>query len=495
MTRPSTVIDIGLDLGTTASKAVALDGAGCVVGSASLPTQWRAPHPEWAEREADAVDTLVGRLLGEVLVAAERSVAVTAVRSIGVTGMAESGTVLDRDGVARAPMIAWYDPRGRDEITSLPDDFGALFPGRTGLPMTPLATLFKLRWLQQHGLDLAGLQWLSLPEYVCHRLGGRRAAERSMLGRTGLLDIHTGELLPEALHVLRADPALVPSQVPAGTSVGTLGTGAFGLDDRYAGAVLTVAGHDHLVAAAAADAAHAGTVFDSMGTAEAFVCATPTLPSPESVAALVALGVGTYSHVVSNTTALIAGMRTGLVLKRVLAIAGLDNDEGRRSVDTVRLVGREAVGPEGIGPEGASPEGASPAAGIRVHGYEMAGAPVSIVIDDDEVTPQDLWAAALHSVTTGARGLVDGIRSQGVEITDLVVAGGWTRMASVLATRGALAATVRQAHDPQPGLIGAALMGRWASGVDSAAGIPPHDSPPANWFAQWSPDPHQQEKP
>ena len=212
MTRPSTVIDIGLDLGTTASKAVALDGAGCVVGSASLPTQWRAPHPEWAEREADAVDTLVGRLLGEVLVAAERSVAVTAVRSIGVTGMAESGTVLDRDGVARAPMIAWYDPRGRDEITSLPDDFGALFPGRTGLPMTPLATLFKLRWLQQHGLDLAGLQWLSLPEYVCHRLGGRRAAERSMLGRTGLLDmanrLYGGGVLrqAEALTALRGAP-------------------------------------------------------------------------------------------------------------------------------------------------------------------------------------------------------------------------------------------------------------------------------------------------
>lgn len=480
MTHASTVLDIGVDLGTTTSKAVALDESGTAVGTASLPTHWRSPQPEWAEREADSVEALVTRLLREVVAAAEGVVAVTAVRSIGFTGMAESGALVDGDGVVKSPMIAWYDPRGRDEIDSLPADFVAKFPGRTGLPVTPLATLFKLRWMRESGLDLTGLQWLSLPEYVCHRLGARRAAECSMLGRTGLLDIHTGELLPEALDLLGVDDTFVPPRSPAGTSLGTVRSGALGLDQRYAGAVLTVAGHDHLVAAAAADAAHAGTVFDSMGTAEAFVCATPVVPDPESVAALVALGVGTYSHVVRNTTALIAGMRTGLVLKRVLAIAGLYNDEGRRSVDHVRF-DRESSAPT-LG------------AGIRVHGYEMAGSPVSIVIDDDDVTPQDLWAAALQSVTHGARDLVNGIRSQGIEISDLVVAGGWTRMESVLATRHALAGTVRQARDTQPGLMGASLMARWASGADSAHGIPPIDSPPAKWFAQWSPGPDLQEK-
>ena len=475
MTAPSPRIDVGIDLGTTTSKAVALDERGFVVGTASLATQWRAPKAEWAERDAASVDELVAKLLREVLAAADASAVVGSVRSIGFTGMAESGTLLDRDGVSRAPMIAWYDPRGRDEITSLPDEFVARFPGRTGLPVTPLATVFKLRWMQHHGLDLAGLQWLSLPEYACYRLGARRAAERSMLGRTGLLDIHTGELLPDALGLLGVDEDFVPATTAAGTSLGTVRAGALGLDDRYTGAVLTVAGHDHLVAAAAADAAHAGTVFDSMGTAEAFVCATPRLPDPESVAALVALGVGTYSHVVSNTTALIAGMRTGLVLKRVLAITGLDNSEGRRSVDDVRL-DRDEAAPHAHGR-------------IRVHGYEMAGSPVSIVIDDDDVSPRELWAAALQSVTTGACGLVDGIRSHGIDITELVVAGGWTRMESVIATRHTLAGTVRRARDTQPGLIGAALMARWASGGDSAPGIPPLDSPPADWFAQWSPDP------
>ena len=469
--RPSaktTVIDVGGDLGTTTSNAVALDEQGVAVGEASLPTQWQVPRTEWAQRDTETVDALVAALLTAVLDAAGQAVNVSAVRSIGFTGMAESGTLLDASGQARSPMIAWYDPRGRDELDSLPSDFVARFPGRTGLPVTPLASVFKLLWLRGQGVTLGNLQWLSLPEYVCHRLGGRRAAERSMIGRTGLWDIHTGQLLPQALDLLSADAGLVPEVAPAAATLGRVAAGNWGLDPRYAGAVLTVAGHDHLAAAAASDAAHAGTVFDSMGTAEAFVCASPTLPDPTAVATLVALGVGTYSHVVSDTTALIAGMRTGLVLKRVLALTGLDDEPGRRSLDQVRLAPAGGAG-----------------YGVRVQGYEMAGAPVSIVIDDDEVTPVDVWRAALDSVTAGALALVDGIRSQGVDIADVVVAGGWTRMPSVLATRTALAESVRLAPDTQPGLRGAALMGRWASGAETH-GIPPTDSPPAAWFAQWS---------
>ena len=66
-----------------------------------------------------------------------------------------------------------------------------MLPSRTGLAVSSVATVFKLLWWRDEaGLDLRGLQWLCLPELVCHGLGAGLFAERSMLGRTALWDIH-----------------------------------------------------------------------------------------------------------------------------------------------------------------------------------------------------------------------------------------------------------------------------------------------------------------
>ena len=64
----STTVDVGVDLGTTVTKAVALDGARRVVARASLPTPWERPRAEWCERDpGDAVALLAVDLAATVV--------------------------------------------------------------------------------------------------------------------------------------------------------------------------------------------------------------------------------------------------------------------------------------------------------------------------------------------------------------------------------------------------------------------------------------------
>ena len=104
----SQLVDVGVDLGTTVTKAVALGLGGEVRARATIATQWDAPRPNWAQRDAGTVHDVVDQLLRDVVDRAGDVV----VRSVGFASIAETGALVDRDGRAVSPLIAWHDPRG-----------------------------------------------------------------------------------------------------------------------------------------------------------------------------------------------------------------------------------------------------------------------------------------------------------------------------------------------------------------------------------------------
>jgi sugar (pentulose or hexulose) kinase len=458
-------LDIGIDLGTTMTKAGAFDSAGTLLAQAATPTTWRSPRPGWTERAAadlfEAVDELLAALAAQA--------AGATFRSVGFTGMAETGSVV-RDGRTLTPLIAWYDPRGGAELDRTPASFRSAFPARSGLPVTSLASIAKILWLREQGTELEGAQWLSVPELVCLHLGADPVAELSMIGRTGLLDVHASAVSAQALSVIGAGADFVPPLRPAGAFLGRVRS-----DHPVAalrGAALTVAGHDHLVAAAAAGAAAPGTVFDSFGTAEAFVAATSSVPSPDQVAHLVSLGMNVYPHVVSGTTCVLAGAKSGIVLSRVLRLLGITTPEARRELD-------EAASATAVLGAPIRTDGVGEADGIQVCGAHMDDHEVTITIEGDDCSPQTLWAAALGCGTSTAAGTLAGMRHGGLDVDELVLAGGWSRMSSVVRARQSLGVPLRLAEMSQPGLVGAARMGAWAAAHETEHPT----SPPAGWFA------------
>jgi sugar (pentulose or hexulose) kinase len=91
--------------------------------------------------------------------------------------------------------------------------------------------------------------------------------------------------------------------------------------------VLTVAGHDHLVAAVGAGAAADGDLLDSCGTAEALVRTVPAPVAADAVRRLAAAGVTVGHHVLPGRLALLGDTRGGLLLQNVQRLLEFDSSE------------------------------------------------------------------------------------------------------------------------------------------------------------------------
>ncbi len=447
---------LGVDVGTTETKAVAtsLDGRLLAIGSG--PTPWDAHGSGGADIApqalldgvlaacSDAVENALGHLPDE-----------PSVHGVGVTGMAEAGVLLDRHGRwAAVPIIAWFDPRGGEEFTALDPSFLETFPARAGLPVSPVATFAKLLWMRRElGFDLTGHRWLNVPEFVIHALGGEPVAEPSLASRTGLFD--QAELTPfgDALAVLDATEDLLPQIVPAGTDLGT----ASGSIPRWLqGATLTVAGHDHPVASLAAGATGPDDLFDSCGTAEALLRATTRRITPEERTELSRHNVCQGAHVLPGRRMLLGGTRGGLLLRRILAMLGATEPAARAALDEACPTGDVSLP-------------------VHIDGGRLDEQAVWLRIDSDEASPPLVWRAALDVVAEQARAMVDLFEGVAGPAERMVAAGGWTRASSYRAIKERTFPGIQFADIDQAGGLGAAALASFAvSGSGTIDDLPAH---------------------
>jgi sugar (pentulose or hexulose) kinase len=204
------------------------------------------------------------------------------------------------------------------------------FSRRTGLAATSVVTIAKHASLRPP----RGVRWLNVAEWVVRRLGGDEVAELSLASRTGYLDLEDRDWWPLAAEWAEAPSGFLPQAVIAGTPAGRCGDG---LHSRATGAVLTVAGHDHLCAVVGAGAVRPGDLLDSCGTAEALVRAVEP-PLPEGVVeAAVGAGVTVGWHVLWHRYALVGGMLLGKLLE------GVDLEAAQGAAEVRRLAEQAAT--------------------------------------------------------------------------------------------------------------------------------------------------------
>jgi len=455
----TTDMTVGLDLGTTSSKAMARDLSGRQVALVEGKTPWTTVSGG-TQTPAESLLALAIGLLADVVHRAEERIGPVHVLGVGVAGLAESGVLLDAASEPGAPVIAWFDTRGERELevaarrsSFLPEHFSR----RTGLPWDCQASFAKLLWLQGSGITLTPAhRWLSVPEWVVHRLGGRLVREPSLASRTGLVDQATGAPWVEGLDAAGIPMSLLPPPALAGTAVGALLARdvAPSLPSSLHGAVLTVAGHDHPVAAVGVGAVGADELFNSAGTADVIARSLPGVLPDDDRQLLVRAGLSAGAHVLPGTTLLLGGVRGGLLLRRTLAALGATASPERERLDRVAL----DVGdlPPGLTVSGAGPTGDDVVLGLR-----------------DDVTPAHVWAAATRYTAAETGALVATIESIVGPHRRAVASGGWTRMESVRAAKRAVIQHLEFSDLREPGVVGAALLAAKAAGV---GGPDPRDS-------------------
>lgn len=253
---------VGVDIGTTFIKAVVYDDALSAVGEHKVRTPWRQTH-SGGDVDPDAVVAAVVQALEGAL---SRAGAVR-VDALGVTGMGETGVLVDGHGRPVAPAIAWHDRRGVAQAHALGREV-ADFAQSAGRTPSPLSSIVKWRVLSDGGLDLTSVRrWYNMAEWVVSRLGGRPQTEGSLASRTGAMDVRSGELNVDALGWAGGRVDWFGDIVPAGTPAGPATVGPAAIR----GAVTTVAGLDGYASARGVGADAADVAFLSCGTSGAAV--------------------------------------------------------------------------------------------------------------------------------------------------------------------------------------------------------------------------------
>ena len=438
-------IVLGIDIGTTSSKAGARSSSRVGAPYVEQPTPWHIGSCGQTEIDPYRLVDVAVDLIGRAVRSAESAWGPVRVRGIGVTGLAESGVLLDGAGRPAAPVIAWFDHRGGRELEQLDREapgFAAAFERTTGLRWSSQASLAKLLWLRASGYRTGpAWTWLSVPEWIVFALGGDPVREPSLASRTGLIDQGTGEAWPDALAVAGLPARILPDERSAGACAGYLRRD--GVVSDAAGAVLTVAGHDHPVAAIGVGAVEADELFNSSGTADVLARSVPGTLDPTQRQHVVSAGWSIGRHVLPDTSLLLAGVSGGLLLRRVLAALGAESGNARAALDQASL----SVG--------------DLPAGLSVTGDGRTQDDVVLRIQD-AASPAAVWTAAVRYTAAQTRFLLDDIEKIVGPHRRAVAAGGWTQMASVRAAKAAVIDAMSFSPVVQPGVTGAALLAAFA---------------------------------
>ena len=225
---------IGIDVGTSAVKAIAVSEDGEVLARREVPYPLSTPRPGWSEQDPGdwwkATEQALDGLSDDVA-------------GIGLSGQMHGLVTLDDAGEVIRPAILWNDQRTGAECDEIEERVG--FDRLVSLTGNRALTGFtapKLLWLRKHEPEAYGrIAHVLLPkDYVRLRLTGERAIDVADASGTLLLDVAHRRWSDEVLDALELDAGWLPpllespeesGRTPAGVPV------AAGAGDQAAGAL------------------------------------------------------------------------------------------------------------------------------------------------------------------------------------------------------------------------------------------------------------------
>lgn len=182
---------MGIDVGTGGTRAVVVDPAGTLMGSASSDhAPFRAEHPGWAEQDPeDWWRATLEAIHGAIAASPDPGDRIAA---IALTGQMHGAVMLDENGAVLRPALIWCDTRTQPECDWLTEKIGYdRLIELTCNPALPNFTLTKLLWVKTHQPEIfAKIRHVMCPkDYVRYRLTGEFAIDVQEASGTLLLDV------------------------------------------------------------------------------------------------------------------------------------------------------------------------------------------------------------------------------------------------------------------------------------------------------------------
>jgi xylulokinase len=273
---------LGIDLGTSAVKALLLDDADQIVAEGSAPLEVSRPQPLFSEQDPEAWWQATQQAVKALAVSRPGGKGLRDLEGIGLSGQMHGASLLDSADRSLRPAILWNDGRSEAECEALE----ASVPGArqiTGNLAMPGFTAPKLLWVRNHEPAIFDrICKVLLPkDHLRLRMTGEYATDRSDASGTLWLDVGKRSYSSEMLEACGLDEAAMPDSFEGPEETGRLRADV--ANEWGCERVPVVAGGgDQAAGAVGAGVVEAGRALISLGTSGVyFVAGDAFRPNPD----------------------------------------------------------------------------------------------------------------------------------------------------------------------------------------------------------------------
>ncbi len=181
---------IGIDIGTTSTKAVAFSDNGDIMAKEDIPYPIMHPFASYSEQDPDEIFEAVVNCIGTIT----KSLAAGTPVLICFSAAMHSLLLMDENNHPLTNCLIWADNRASEIANQLREsETGDAFYHTTGTPIHAMSPFCKLIWLRKNrpGLFNKAARFIGIKEYVFCRLFGKYLVDTSVASATGLLNIRT----------------------------------------------------------------------------------------------------------------------------------------------------------------------------------------------------------------------------------------------------------------------------------------------------------------
>lgn len=403
---------IGLDVGTTATKALLCDLSGRVLASATRGYRLITPNPGWVEQDPEEI----WRAVVEALRVLSQGCGSQRVVALSLSSQGGTTIPVAADGRPLYNAISWMDERAREQTERVRERWGEEFiRTTTGWPLMNGLPLQHIGWLKENRpAEFAeARRFFFVNDFVIWRLTGRLCMNPSDASITQLFNISTEDWDERLLNIAGITRTQLSPVYPSGQAVGRLtpeASEATGLPQD----VLVVNGaHDQYCAAVSTGVIRPGPMLLSCGTAWVI------LVVPESLEVALRSGMATSCHAVAGRWGAIRSLGgVGSSLEWFLDHIWGGKNVGEERESLYEMVNAEAA---------RSPVGAN-----GVFFYPLAGGHATTIATGHggfiglslAHSRGDLARAVMEGIAFELRWAVEEMRKAGLQVTELKMVGG-----------------------------------------------------------------------
>lgn len=270
---------LAIDQGTSATKALLVSSEGAVLRTTSAPLDSKFPQPGWVEQDAEQLWLSVVHAVRDCAGGLPSG----SIAAVGLSTQRESAMLWDRTtGTPLSPVLGWQDQRTISMARQLlAAGHGDRVRASTGLPLDPMFSALKARWLLARYRDTyqhdpgERVAFGTVDSFLLARLGvrppgGRHVIEAGNASRTQLMDTRRRRWDQELLEIFGIPELVLPQITASGRVFGEVATVA----ELEGSPVCGVLGDSHAALYAHSPSAP-GTVKATYGTGSSVMSLLP----------------------------------------------------------------------------------------------------------------------------------------------------------------------------------------------------------------------------